>query len=798
MQQHKAVRYLVLMVAASLATGLTGAEITVVSEVLHTPIKRAKLCAVQIVDTCSFTDEAGKFLVDTVYYSSLRFIVSAPGYLDTIISIGPEKNAPDSIVLKVQKEEYSLPKIIVSAAPSKKSPESYSESSTQFSLSDIKSTAGAVEDIGRYIGTLPSTVSSLSEGYDNTFFVRGGRPSEVTFLVDGIELENINHFSKANGSGGPIGFINSDYLEKVDFFAGNMPVSAPSRLSSIVDIRMKNGSLYESKQKLGCKLTGGMLSLEGPIAAEKSSFAVAGRYVNFQPLRSFVKEAGVPRLGDAYGKVVLMTGEDFDMSATGLLSYNTYRYEYPFEPIFSVKNTMNQCEKIVQGGAGIAARFKTGIVSNETHASFSLRNGTDADSLAMFSDPYSISHYATNPVSQDIDNRLHLTFTTFSQAPICEKGSLRFGLRFNRNKYNFSHSDESKNEGIDTMCVSGAASVIQWQHLPIRRSVSFQTLESGGHLDYCQSMGDLEAQAGMRGDYYHVLNAMTVSPRLSVSYRRSSVGAVCASFGLYHQFPIDMPTMIFDFFSSDPKIAQDTLQGIQSRFMGQLVPERCWQTSYGFDRFFGSLDMKVEGYYKWYDREYRYLGSGVPDIFKINEFGAATLQPQNGRRRVYGMEVTAQDRHDRRHFYEASGSLFDVKNQYEHDAWREDWTDVRYTYSLSAGIRPLENHLVSASVRGCGGRPLCAQTIAVDCMGRKSAVLDTSEPLFSRRLDPMLSVNMKYSFTATFGRTAVESYVEILNLCNYKPTLEYKFNGDRFIEVKPFGITPIIGCTVQL
>jgi hypothetical protein len=44
----------------------------------------------------------------------------------------------------------------------------------------------------------------------------------------------------------------------------------------------------------------------------------------------------------------------------------------------------------------------------------------------------------------------------------------------------------------------------------------------------------------------------------------------------------------------------------------------------------------------------------------------------------------------------------------------------------------------------------------------------------------------------------VEAFIEALNIFNYTPTLEYKFNGVRFVEVKPFGFTPIIGVTVHL
>jgi len=51
--------------------------------------------------------------------------------------------------------------------------------------------------------------------------------------------------------------------------------------------------------------------------------------------------------------------------------------------------------------------------------------------------------------------------------------------------------------------------------------------------------------------------------------------------------------------------------------------------------------------------------------------------------------------------------------------------------------------------------------------------------------------------TKRVGRFTVESFLEILNVLNYQPTLEYQFNGVNFTEIKPFGYTPVAGCTVR-
>ena len=798
---HSSCILLIMLWVFSAYPDMHGFTICFKSETLHTPIKQCRLCSALFSDTCKYTDNSGTITLNLPESSVVSVSVSAPGHEDTLIALNNRTGAGDSVVLREKKEEYQLSTMVVSAASPSQEAKPYSESSTSFTSYDIKTSAGTVEDIGRYIGTLPSTVASIGEGYDNTFFVRGGHPSEVTFLVDGIEMENINHFSKANGSGGPIGFINSDYLDNVRFYAGNMPVSAPSRLSSIVDIRMKNGSFSHSKQSMGCKLTGGMLSVEGPLAQEKSSFTLAGRYVDFMPLRSFIKDAGVPKLGDAYGKIVFLTGEDFDVSATGLFSYNTYRYEYPVvQPsdngiLFS--NAMSQNERIFQGGAGVALRFKSGAISNEAHMSLSFRSGRDADSLASFTGPFFTSQYAGNPVARDKDDRRHLYFTTNSDIPLGESGAMSLGLRLNRNDYAFFRSDESQHEGKYVFCNNGSPDTLVWQLSPIERSVSLREMESGAHVNFRYAFGSIQMDAGLRADYFPIQNGFALSPRLSASLRSEAAGTVTGSLGLYHQFPTDMPSNIFDYFSSWAGLSNDSLQAREERFLKQLQPLRCWQASCGYDRkFFSSVETKAEAYYKWYDREYNYLNPTLQEVFAADAKGATVLQEQTGKRKAYGVELTIGDRHDRHFFYCLSGSLFDVQNRYDDGSWHNDWANVRSTFNFSGGGRLFSHHVLSASLRGSGGRPLCAQTIAIDCMGRKSAQLDTTASFFSRRLDDMISANVRYGFTNKILGAEVETFVEILNLFDYKPTLEYRFNGDHFIEVKPFGFTPIIGCTV--
>ncbi|MBN1760697.1 MAG: hypothetical protein JW863_20380 [Chitinispirillaceae bacterium] len=143
--------------------------------------------------------------------------------------------------------------------------------------------------------------------------------------------------------------------------------------------------------------------------------------------------------------------------------------------------------------------------------------------------------------------------------------------------------------------------------------------------------------------------------------------------------------------------------------------------------------------------------------------------------------------------YSAGGSLFDVKNRYSDGKWYDDWTNIRYTGALSAGVRLLHRHHVSVSARVNGGRPYCPEIIVADCIGRKSSVFEPRQQYYSRRFDRLFATHARYGCELAIRRCTMELFVEVINVFNSQPVLEYRFNGIAFQEIRPCGILPIIG-----
>ncbi len=108
-------------------------------------------------------------------------------------------------------------------------------STVEFTGQQVLESAGTWSDLPRYLQTLPG----LTGGSDtqNASFVRGGNSFENLFVVDRIEVPNINHLALANSTGGLGSMLDTGVIGNVTFQSGDIGSSYDSRMSSVTDIR---------------------------------------------------------------------------------------------------------------------------------------------------------------------------------------------------------------------------------------------------------------------------------------------------------------------------------------------------------------------------------------------------------------------------------------------------------------------------------------------------------------------------------------------------------------------------------
>jgi len=147
-------------------------------------------------------------------------------------------------------------------------------------ISQIEKSPGSNRDISKVIQSLPGVASSVS--FRNDIIVRGGGPSENRFLLDGIEIPNLNHFATQGASGGPVGIINTDFLREVDFYSGAFPASRGNALSSVIDMKLIDGNTDRMVYRATLGASEMALSANGPISDKTQLlFSVRRSYLQF-------------------------------------------------------------------------------------------------------------------------------------------------------------------------------------------------------------------------------------------------------------------------------------------------------------------------------------------------------------------------------------------------------------------------------------------------------------------------------------------------------------------------------------
>ena len=111
----------------------------------------------------------------------------------------------------------------------------------------------------------------------NDLVVRGGSPFENGFYVDNIQIPNINHFPTQGASGGAISILNVDFIEDVTFYTGGFSCAYADRLSSIVDITLREGNRDEFDGQIDLHMAGFGGNVEGPFANKKGSWFFSAR-----------------------------------------------------------------------------------------------------------------------------------------------------------------------------------------------------------------------------------------------------------------------------------------------------------------------------------------------------------------------------------------------------------------------------------------------------------------------------------------------------------------------------------------
>ncbi|NNG26756.1 MAG: TonB-dependent receptor [Ignavibacteriaceae bacterium] len=617
------------------------------------------------------TDVSGKFEIDNLPPGEYQLRASIIGYRSIIkADIMVMSGFAPEVIFELEEEAIELENIVVKS--------DYFETSRLelistrgFNYEEIRRSAGGFEDVIRALSVLPGVAQA--DGGRNDLIVRGGAPSENLYLVDGYKIQNINHFGTQGATGGPLSYINLDFVSGTTFSTGGFSVNNGDKLSSSLSIDLRNGRQDRIGGKATISASQFGLNFEGPIS-NSSQFIFSARRSYLDFIFKAADFSFVPEYWDILGKADFEIDESNSISLLVISAIDNISYFNDTEDQRYDNARIIGSEQL-QYLAGV--KFRHLIDNGFINLSLS-RNFVDYDTQQR--DSLLVSIYINK--SKEVENTLNaeLTYKLSNKTDITFGGDVKL-IDFNANillpNYTTTFGDSLPRAALDTTNTyyKGAA-----------------------YLNYNTVLFDkLIANLGVRGDYFNALNdKFYFSPRLSLSYLLSDITRINFSTGIYYQSP-------------------SYLWLVGDEINTRLKNIRVNQFILGFDHYLNSDALiKIEGFYKDYSdyavsliRTYLTLantGAGFGDE-NYESFGLEPLAA-SGTGNTKGIEVSFQKKLSDIPYYGIASLTYSVANYAALDkVERTGSYDQTWIVSLSGGYKISTEWEASLKFRYSTGRP---------------------------------------------------------------------------------------------
>ena len=252
-------------------------------------------------------------LDEGTYSLDFRYI----GYVSMSRSI--DLNSNQKVDIELEGDDIQLENIVISDQAEDFNISSIEMSTAKLDMSKISEipTFLGENDIIKAIQLLPG-VSSVGEGASG-FNVRGGSVGQNLVLLDEAPVYNSSHLL------GFLSVFNPDAVKDLKLYKGGIPSRFGGRLSSILDIRMKDGNNKKTVVSGGIGSIFSRFTLESPIKKDKSSFILALRRsyadILFSP---FLKNSGVFNDGSALNFYDITAKANFDLDPKNTIFVSSY------------------------------------------------------------------------------------------------------------------------------------------------------------------------------------------------------------------------------------------------------------------------------------------------------------------------------------------------------------------------------------------------------------------------------------------------------------------------------------------
>ena len=702
------------------------------------------------------TDLEGEYSLPKIKVGSYNLVFSYVGYEKITI--------PDVIVrsarityanAELKPTDINLEAVEITAGYFSRT-ESQSISATSFSFEEIRRAPGAGGDVSRIIFGLPS----LAKVNDtkNSLIVRGGSPVENGFYIDNIEISNINHFPVQGSSEGPIGIINVDLIENVNFLSGGFNSSYGDRLSSIMELKYREGNRTTTDVQLDMSFQGFGGVIEGPLGGGKGSYVLSARRSYLDLILDLMNEkVGMPTYADVQGKLVYDLSDKHKLSIIDVFSHDNQlmnqadakeNKNYVYTDYLYYTNTVGLNWQYLWGTSGYS----------NTSLSHTFRK-TDG------------RFYQTSDAKLLVNNKTleqEINLRNINHWIAGKALKLEFGAeaKFITNKYNQYYNEYKDLLGQNTPAIT--------------MNKTLNTYRAGGFANLIlKPFAGLTFTPSLRADYYEFNKTSNVSPRVSLSLEVDDVTTFTGSFGVYYQA---VPLVI----------------AAQNEAFKNLKNPKSYQYIIGFSRLLEeSTKLTIEFYNKSY-HDFP-VDPNQPNLFLFDQAAMENLflphynLVSTGTANSKGVELTIQKKLAKDFYGLISGSYSKATYEGYNGIKYDRIYDNQFNFAIEGGYKPNESWEFSLRWLYAGGAPYTPLNESASYAAAKG-VLDESKTN-SKRLPDFHSLNIRADKRFHFQSSTLIVYLSVWNAYARENIAAYTWNeiDNKPDKEKMWGLLPIFG-----
>ncbi len=704
------------------------------------------------------TADDGSFTIDGLQPGTYQVRVSAVGFATiTLADVVVTNTKPAELTIQIEETSLILQDVTITSDYFYTPPTDVN-STTSFSYEELRRAPGGFEDVVRALSILPG-VANASAGR-NDLVVRGGAPSENLYVLDGVKLPTINHFGSQGATGGPLSFVNLDFVKESVFSTGGFSSIYGDKLSSVLKIDLRDGRTDRLGGKATISASQFGLNLEGPLS-ENSNFIFSARrsYLDF-----IFKAAGfgfVPEYYDVLAKYDWNINKNQKLSYLFISAFDNVRWFNDTEDQ-RYDNSRVLGSNQIQYGTGLTF---TNLLPKGYYKITLSRNFIDYDSRQ--------SDSLLNPiflnVSREAENKLKFEyFHQFSKITELTTGvqgeyiTTTFDVKLPRFRTSFG-----ENLPVDS----------------VKTDKNYYKYSAFANVTHRFTAG-LLFNAGFRlDDFSGITNGLRLSPRFSLEYKFNPETGISFSTGVYHQSPSYI-WLIADARNTDlkPMRVDQYVLGIEHRVSSDAI-------------------LKLEGFYKKYldypasiARPYVVLSNtGAGFEGSDNNFEAFGFEPLTsaGTGVAQGIEFSAQKKLSEIPFY---GILSLTWSQIENTALdgvaRTGKYNQEWLLSLSGGYQFDESWEASFKFRFSSGAPYTPF---------ESDGSQLVSKYNTARLPDAHALDIRVDKKWFFEKFTLITYIDVQNVYNRKNVFAYRWDRreQRQDGGGNIGILPSIGVSLE-